>query len=112
VRIELPNDTLEIPWASRDALLRELRPLASAADIIHLFESAGTSRPVRLSNEQQRRLHSLINQWARAGGINKPPEGISPLRNALAYGSSQLTAPADAWSRATRSLSVTPPPQF
>jgi len=86
VTIALPKETVEIPWDSRDALLREIRYLSSAAELIAAFEAVGASQPVRLTAEQRGELHRLTDEWARrAGGKTYLPEGIWALHSALAY---------------------------
>jgi hypothetical protein len=82
VRVTLGGETVELPRASRDALLEQLRPLDSMTPVIHAFEAVGTSRPVELSREQKVALLQAIKVWGREveGGL---PEGLFELRNAL-----------------------------
>jgi hypothetical protein len=85
VRIATRHTIIEIPWESRELLLREIGTLASTAGIVEAFEAVDASQPVMLGAAQRDHLHALITDW---GGRVKPtnlPAGIWSLRSALAY---------------------------
>jgi hypothetical protein len=46
VRVALRHGTFVIRSASREALLRRLQQLSSANDIVDVFQTGGTPRPV------------------------------------------------------------------
>ena len=86
VEIPLSRETIELPWASRNALLDEFRHLDSMQPIIKEFEDAGTSRAIRLTRVQKADLIQVIEHWGSQspGGLTDGlPEGIFRLRNAL-----------------------------
>jgi hypothetical protein len=74
-----------LPWASRTALLDEIRHLESAKPIVDAFEAVGTSRPVTLTPEQKGVLIELIEFWATQTRVGPRglAEGLEELRNAL-----------------------------
>jgi hypothetical protein len=91
--------TVSVSWESRQALFTRLRPTDRADDIaidpngaltvildddiIRSFEAAGTSAPVRLSKSAKRRLLDVCAEWLDEIGVDRLPEGIFDLRNAL-----------------------------
>jgi hypothetical protein len=85
VRIALGRGIVELPWASRVALLDEIRNRESAKPIVDAFEAVGTSRPVTLTLEQKDQLVDLIESWdtQTERGLKGLPEGLFELRNAL-----------------------------
>ena len=59
-----------LPWASRQALLEQLAQLDSMREVRKEFVDVGTSRPVRLTQEQKGGLLEVIEHWgigSRAG---------------------------------------------
>jgi hypothetical protein len=75
-----------IPWASRDALLDEMRDLESMKDACDAFVAVGTTQPVVLTDPQKGGLIDVIEVWGSQvpGGLTDGlPEGIFDLRNAL-----------------------------
>lgn len=86
VRIPQSRVTIELPWASRDALLEQIRHLDSLRDVRKAFEDVGTSRPVDLTQTQKGALIEVIEHWGGEvpGGLTDGlPDGIFELRNAL-----------------------------
>jgi hypothetical protein len=75
---------VEIPWQSRQQLLDEIRHLDSAEAIVDAFEAVGTSRPVTLTDHDRALLYGLLNRWADRVPYGELPEGIWPLRCAIA----------------------------
>ena len=51
VAIQTSRGAVELPWSSRDELLREIRHLESAKPVVAAFDSVGASRPVELDRE-------------------------------------------------------------
>jgi hypothetical protein len=86
VRISYSRGEVKIPWASRAALLEEIRHGEAAVTIVAAFEGVGTSRPVVLAADEGWVLLELIEFWGTqvSGGVTDGlPEGIFELRNAL-----------------------------
>jgi hypothetical protein len=85
VRIALGRGIVELPWASRAALLNEIRNLESAKPIVDAFEAVGTSRPITLAPEQKGLLIELIESWGTYTrfALKGLPEGPFELRNVL-----------------------------
>jgi hypothetical protein len=85
VKVSLSRGDVVLPWASRTALLDEIRHLDSAKPIVDAFEAVGTSRPVTLTDEQKGTLAELVEFWATQtrDGFEGLPEGLFELRNAL-----------------------------
>jgi hypothetical protein len=84
VQVALSRGIIELPWDSRDLLIREIHHLESAKPIIYAFNAVGASKPVTLEREDAATLYALIDHWAtqvRLGGL---PEGVWELRCALA----------------------------
>lgn len=76
--------TVEIPWESRDALLVEIRHLESGKPVVKAFEDVGASRPVTIDSDGEGLLVQAIELMSRnAGGVDRLPEGLWDLRNAL-----------------------------
>ena len=85
VRVTLGGETVELPWASRDLLLDQLRTLDSMRPVVDSFEAVGTSRPVVLKHQQKVALLQVIEAWGGELplGLLDLPEGISELCAAL-----------------------------
>lgn len=81
---------IKIPWETRDALLERLRAEGDAEKIIAAFQAVGATAPVKLTDEQKRRLLSTCKDWLFETRATGAPRGIYELRNALqdelAYG--------------------------
>jgi hypothetical protein len=84
VAISTNRGTVEIPWASHDKLLHEIRHLDGADATRHAFDAVGASRPVPLSRVDKALLVEAIEAWAHAITVDELPEGVWRLRNALA----------------------------
>ena len=91
--------TVSIPWESRQALFARLRSTGHDGDIaadpdlalevilddeiIRAFEAVGTSAPVKLNRPAKRRLLEVCAAWLDEVGVDRLPDGIFDLRNAL-----------------------------
>jgi hypothetical protein len=84
VAISTNRGTVELPWASRDKLLHEIRHLDGADEIRHAFDAVGASRPVPLNRADKLLLVDAINTWAQSVTIDELPAGVWELRSALA----------------------------
>ena len=84
VRIALSEETMELRWKTREALLAELRPIESMREVVLAFEAVGTSRAVELTAEQKA-LYAALGGWAQEtdGGYTALPEGILELSTGL-----------------------------
>ena len=80
VQLASSRDPVELPWASSDALLYEIRHLESASGIVKAFENAGASRPVTLTPEDKARLLEVLEAWANGVQVSELPEGVWDLR--------------------------------
>ena len=86
VRIALSRGTVELPLASRDALIEQFEPVYSMRPIRETFEAIGTSRPVELTRDQKVALLSVIEVWgaeSEGGLAHGLPPGIFEFREAL-----------------------------
>jgi hypothetical protein len=84
VLVRYSRGTVELSWASRDALLAEIRHLDSAQGIRDAFEAVGAPRPVTLKRSDVVLLVQAIDVMMKdAGGPDRLPPGIYELRNAL-----------------------------
>jgi hypothetical protein len=83
VRIVCPQGIFAIPGRSRDALLDQIRHLASAAEVRDAFIADGASRPVTLSGDDVAVLSGVLETWARKSGAQQLPPGLWELRNGL-----------------------------
>ena len=88
VRIALSGETVELPWASREALLDQLRALDAMRPVVDLFKAVGMSRPVALKHQPKVALLQTIEaptrRTARSTGrhFSKPhrrTESLPPL---------------------------------
>ena len=79
--------TVVIPCASRRALRERIRTEGSAAapELLSALDAMGTSRPVRLTEPQERELLRIIRDWAEDAprGDLDLPDGIADLHYAL-----------------------------
>jgi hypothetical protein len=83
LQIALTQETLTIPWESRQALLSKLRRVEPLTGVVEAFEAVGVSRPVKLSFEHKMAMSEAIRVWAEELGFDALPEGIAALRVAL-----------------------------
>jgi hypothetical protein len=75
--------SVTIPWASRGMMLVRLRQGGGADEVIRAFEAVGCSKPVLLDRPGKRRLLAACKLWLNEVGVDKLPEGIFELSNAL-----------------------------
>jgi hypothetical protein len=94
VAISTSRTTIELPWASRDKLLHELRHLDSADAIRTAFAAVGASTPVPLSRADKVILYNAINEWSRSVTVDALPTGVWELRCALADEFADIPDPA------------------
>jgi hypothetical protein len=82
LRIALRRETIVLPRASGEAMLRRLQQLGSMRDVRATLESVEAPEPVRLTAVQKVGLIDLIERWRRDvdGAL---PAGILELGNAL-----------------------------
>jgi hypothetical protein len=74
--------TVELPWRSRQALLKRLVARSDTRAIALAIKSADTQRPVALSWADAHQLLEVCSDWL-AESDGSLPEGIYALRNAL-----------------------------
>ena len=85
VAIATSRGTIDIPCASRDALLQQIKLEDTGQAIRFAFIAVGaSSRPVELKFEDVALLVQAIGRWMRkVGGPSELPPGIYELRRAL-----------------------------
>lgn len=83
VNVQLGREAVELPWASREALLARLRAVESTDAIVRAIEAVGTSRPVTLNAEQKPVVLGVVEAWFEEVDLAGLPAGIVELRNAL-----------------------------
>jgi hypothetical protein len=81
VHVATSQRTVVLPWASRDALLEQMRHLDTMTPVVDAFEAVGASVPVRLTLEQKARLVDVVRVWADQA--DELPEGVPELRDEL-----------------------------
>jgi hypothetical protein len=74
---------IKIPWETRDALLERLQAEGDVEKIIAAFQAVGATAPVKLTDEQKRRLLSTCKDWLFETRTAGAPRGIYELKNAL-----------------------------
>jgi hypothetical protein len=86
-RVVIPGSrdatSVTIPWASRGVLLVRLRQEDGASEVVRAFETVGSHKSVRLDRSAKRRLLETSRRWTNEVGVDKLPEGIFDLGNAL-----------------------------
>jgi hypothetical protein len=85
VQVSSSRRIVELPWASREAMLAEFRHLESMRSVKEKLMAVGTTRPVELTTQEKADLVSVLDFWSNQieGGFHGMPEGIYELRNAL-----------------------------
>jgi hypothetical protein len=84
VTIVVSWGTVEIPWSSRDALLKEIRPRDNGEPVVRAFEGAGAARPVELEPAGKLLVVQAIDlMLGDASGAEHLPEGLFQLQSAL-----------------------------
>ena len=85
VRVLLPSRTVTLPWQSaQDLVVRALAAYPAVHQVVEQFRAVGTSRPVELSDPNDRTfVLAVIEAWAAQIGMEALPPGISDLANAL-----------------------------
>jgi hypothetical protein len=85
IEIALENQTLSIPWTSRDALLNEFEHVESMGAIRKKFDGSGASVPLSLDVQEKRDHVDVIQRWADTteGAYTRLSHGISELRSEL-----------------------------
>jgi hypothetical protein len=68
ISVETHSGPVEISWASREALLDEIRLRESGEDVVRSFEAVGASRPVSLDREGKIILFDALWAMANAAG--------------------------------------------
>jgi hypothetical protein len=85
VRILMPSRTVTLPWQSaQDFVVRALAAYPAVHQVVEQFHAVGTSRPVELSDPNDRTfVLAVIEAWAAQVGIEALPPGIHDLADAL-----------------------------
>jgi hypothetical protein len=79
VLIPLSRTTINLPRASREALLEQLKHLDSMWEVRKAFEDVGTSRPVQLTQEKDDLLQVIVHWTEAEEGYDRLPEGDVPV---------------------------------
>jgi hypothetical protein len=83
VIVSYSRGKVPLPWASRDALVKEIGHLDAARRIVEAFRAVGASRPVDLRRDDEALLADLIDTWSTQVSIERLPPGVWDLRCAL-----------------------------
>ena len=80
VQVTTRHGSVEISWASRQAIVHELHGLELSAVALRAFEATGTSRPVQLDRLSIAVVIDAINVLAGvAGGVRHLEPGVASL---------------------------------
>lgn len=85
VTVRTRDASLEISWASREALLRVIRHLDWAKPVLAAFDAVGATRPVELDKLDAAVLAQLAGAIDSMGTSDGVPAGLVELRKALSY---------------------------
>jgi hypothetical protein len=83
VTVAYSRGRVVLPWASRDAILNEIRHLDGARGTVTAFEAVGASAPVKLAGDDVAFLVEQLNRWSERVNVANLPEGVWELRCAL-----------------------------
>jgi len=85
VRVLMPSRTVTLPWQSaQDFVVRALAAYPAVHQVVEQFRAVGTSRPVGLSDPNDRMfVLAVIEAWAAQVGTDALPPGIRDLADAL-----------------------------
>ena len=83
VNVATSRGTIEIPWSSRDALLRRVANIGAAQHIREELAAVGASRPAHFNRSDIELLIKAIHGWSEHVGAQKLPPGIWGLYNTL-----------------------------
>ena len=65
--------SVELPWESREQLLRELRDNPSAERVVREIEDVGASAPATLTPAEKALLIEVIGRWAERVSVSGLP---------------------------------------
>lgn len=80
VRINLPDEVIELSRHERDVLLEELCFVAGLKSVRERFEAVGATQPVELDDGQRLSLRTVLTGWESDIAL---PDGIARLLGAL-----------------------------
>jgi hypothetical protein len=83
VTVAMSRRKVEMPWASRQALLDRFRHLDSMRDTRAAFEAEGTSAPVRLSQQHKADLLRVIEFWGGSLGSRCIRQSFAVVNSAM-----------------------------
>ncbi len=85
VRVLMPSRTVTLPWQSaQDFVVGALVAYPAVHQVVEQFRAVGTSRPVELSDPNDRTfVLAVIEAWAAQVGMEALPPGIRDLADAL-----------------------------
>ena len=85
VRVRTTSRTVTLPWQSaQDFVARALAAYPAVHQVVEQFRAVGTSRPVELSDPNDRMfVLAVIEAWAAQVGTDALPPGIRDLADAL-----------------------------
>jgi hypothetical protein len=83
VQIALDGGVVEIPWASREALLARLPDSNLTRSVREAFTTVGASHPVRLTNDEKAHLLIALTVWDAEFGPSQLPDGLDDLERGL-----------------------------
>lgn len=85
VRVRTPSRVVTIPWESaQDFQARALAAYPTVDPVVERFRAVGTSRPVDLSDPNDRTFDlAVIEAWTADVGEDELPAGIGEVGDAL-----------------------------
>jgi hypothetical protein len=81
VQIEVADQTVDITWDDREALLEKLRDIHGRETIIAKFNAVGENRAIVLDPNEWDPVRSVLQAWER--DASAPRCGIEALLSAL-----------------------------
>jgi hypothetical protein len=86
VEIALSGEPITLSWYAREFLLMQLGNLETMRGVRGAFEAAGTTQPVKLTDEQKKQLLDALEYWDKThpDGLSAMPGGFVDLRDGLA----------------------------
>ena len=86
MEIALSGEPIILSWYAREFLLMQLGNLETMRGLRGAFEAAGTTQPVKLTDEQKKQLLDALEYWDKThpDGVSSMPGGFVDLRDGLA----------------------------
>ena len=85
MEIALSDEPITLTWYAREFLLMQLGNVQSLRSVREAFETAGSTQPVTLTQEQKKQLLDALEYWDKThpDGLSTMPGGFLELRDGL-----------------------------